>query len=426
MKKNIPVLFLLVAVLLLPLAAVYSRGDLRFGTGALIADAIASAGLLGEEDASEVFGQGGILAPPEDGPLYRPEEAVDAISVSAGHAALLTGDGKLLYGKGENERAGMASTTKIMTALLAAEYIEKKGLDCVTVVTAETAGIEGSSVYLKAGEKVRLLDLLYATLLASANDGAATLALAVSGDMDSFVEAMNQRAEALGLKNTHFENPHGLSDEEHYTTAYELGVLAAHAMENDLFAKVCSTKSYTFAGEGITRSFSNHNRMLSSYPGAIGVKTGFTKATGRCLVTAAERDGVRLIAVTLDAPDDWNDHRAMLDYGFSQLECLSLAAPGAFSYELPVVNGAAPQVTAVNRDALSLVMRKDHGEITHRVELPAFHYAGIAEGTPLGRVVFYEDGKKIGEVALVAGSSVEKIEYEKSFGEKLKDLLGFS
>lgn len=429
MKKTIPVLFLLLSCLLLPLFVLFGEGDTRFGTGALIADALASMGLQGAEgEAEEVFGEGGILENPSfEEPLFRPDdEALSALSTSAGHAALLTDDGRLLYGKNENERAGMASTTKIMTALLAAEYIEEKGLETEIVVPAATAGIEGSSVYLKAGERVRLLDLLYATLLASANDGAATLAVAVAGDIDSFVERMNERAEELGLVNTHFINPHGISDEEHYTTAYELGILAAHAMQNELFAKVCATKNYTFAGEGITRSLTNHNRMLFSYPGAIGVKTGFTKATGRCLVTAAERDGVRLIAVTLDASDDWNDHRAMLDHGFSLLEAVTLASAGEHAYTLPVVNGSAATVDAVNRETLSLVLRRDHGVITFSVELPSFLYAGIQEGDLVGRVIFYENGKKIGEIPLTAESTVDSVEYEKSFGERLKSLLGLS
>lgn len=353
-------------------------------------------------------------------------DAIEAISVGAGHAALLTEEGRLLYGKNENERAGMASTTKIMTALLAAEYIETVGYDAETVVTAETAGIEGSSVYLKVGERVRLLDLLYATLLASANDGAATLALAVAGSLDAFVERMNERADALGLTNTHFENPHGLASDEHYTTAYELGLLAAHALQNELFATVCATRHYTFAGEGITRSLTNHNRMLFSYEGAIGVKTGFTRATGRCLVTAAEREGVKLIAVTLDAPDDWNDHRAMLDLGFSNLERVTLAACGELVFSLPVVGGQASTLDVENREALTAVLSKAHGAITCVIELPSFVYGGLTEGIAVGRARYYENGVEIGSVSLVAKADCPAVQYEKSVIEKLLSFFTFS
>ena len=352
------------------------------------------------------------------------QDSLPAMADSAHHAALLSADGRLLWGKDAHSPAGMASTTKIMTALLAAEYIESVGEDEITVVSETASGIEGSSVYLKVGEEVRLVDLLYATLLASANDAAACLAEAVAESQEAFVALMNERAKDLGLMATHFVNPHGLADEAHYTTAYELGVIASHALQNELFARVAKTRHYTFAGEGITRSLSNHNRMLVSYKGAVGVKTGFTKATGRCLVSAAERDGVLLIAVTLHAPNDWQDHTAMLDYGFSLLERRELLKEGEISLSVPVVGGKSASVAVTNAEAFSVILPKGHEDLTYQVEIPSFVYAPIEKGDTLGKVVFYDNGKAVAFCDLVAEETVDITVYEKTLSERLLSFFG--
>ncbi len=352
------------------------------------------------------------------------EEAFASLGISASHASLMTLDGKLLFGKNENERAGMASTTKIMTACLAAEYIQSVGYEATTAVSENASGVEGSSIYLEAGEQVRLIDLLYATMLASANDAATALAEAVAGDVGAFVEQMNLRADALGLIATHFENPHGLSSEGHYTTAYELGLITAHAMQNELFRQVVATKSYTFSTEGITRSFANHNRMLLSYEGTVGVKTGFTKATGRCLVTAAERGGVSLVAVTLSAPNDWIDHEVLLDYGFSVLERVVYADKGEISFSLPAVGGVSGEVLVHNAEALFAVLPKERGEVSCSIELPAFVYAPIEQGMTLGYAILKENGEEVSRVALTASEDLPMTEYKKSIADRLRELLG--
>ena len=319
-------------------------------------------------------------------PIY----PASSLTLSAKAAALITSDGRLLFGKNQDEPMGMASTTKIMTGLLAAEYIGKVGLDAACLVSENAAGIEGSSVYLEVGERVRLLDLLYATLLASANDAATALAEAVGGSLEAFVTLMNRRAEAMGLSATHFENPHGLASEGHRTTAYELALLTATALEDPLFATVVGTRQYHFTTDRTARSFTNHNKLLASYEGAIGVKTGFTKATGRCLSSAVELDGVRLIAVTLSAPDDWADHRALLDFGFAHTVKLTLAEVGAHRYSLPTPSGT---LTVTNREALTVVLPDTHDEITCRVEVPRFAFS--EEDAGICRVLFYEKGKII-------------------------------
>ena len=238
--------------------------------------------------------------------------ALSPPALSARSAVLIDADScRVLCGVLHNERMAMASTTKIMTALVAAEAGE---LDRLVSVSPDAVGIEGSSIYLYAGEKLTLRDLICAMLLESANDAAAAIAIEVGGSIEGFCAMMNEKAKELGLCDTHFTNPHGLYDEEHYTTAYELAVIASRVLANKTLRKIVSSKKMTVTPiEGSVRVLYNHNKMLAMYDGAIGIKTGFTKKSGRCLVSAAERNGLTLIAVTLDAPDDWRDHTSLLD-----------------------------------------------------------------------------------------------------------------
>ena len=231
-------------------------------------------------------------------------------SVSAKSAILINADtGAVLYAKNEKERLPMASTTKIMTALIA---LETAALDdrCVTI-TDEMVRVEGSSMGLQAGDQLSLTSLAAGMLVVSGNDAANSVAIAISGSKEDFAEKMNRRAKDIGMNDTHFVTPSGLDDEAHYSTAYDMALLATIALANPDFAEIVKEKKYTipYISPEQSRRFSNHNRLLSMYEGCIGVKTGFTKKSGRCLVSAAERDGIRLVAVTLNAPDDWNDHQ---------------------------------------------------------------------------------------------------------------------
>ena len=224
--------------------------------------------------------------------------------------------GSVLFQKNADERRPIASTTKIMTALT---VLRKGGdLDRPFVIPPEACGIEGTSVYLQPGETLSVRDLLYALLLASANDAATALALCCSGSIPAFADEMNRIAEQIGLEHTHFVNPHGLDHPEHYSTASDLALLVSAAFEDVVFREIVSTRRYSIpAPDGGRRVLLNHNKLLTRYPDCVGVKTGFTKKSGRCLVSAAERDGILLIFVTLNDPNDWNDHAALLDYGFS-------------------------------------------------------------------------------------------------------------
>lgn len=234
--------------------------------------------------------------------------------------------GAVLYEKNSDMRLPMASTTKIMTALA---VIENSSPDDVITVSPEAAGIQGSSIYLKAGEKMTVLELLYGLLLESGNDAAAALAIGVFGSQEACVDYMNSRAHSMGLVNTSFCNVHGLDDKNHYTTAYELSLISKNAMENELFSTIVSTKSYVTSGEN-PRYFSNHNRLLSSFDGAVGIKTGYTSKSGRCLVSAAQFEDERYIAVTLGDPLDWNDHKEMHSYAREHYDSIEIAHKESF------------------------------------------------------------------------------------------------
>ncbi|MBQ8448456.1 MAG: D-alanyl-D-alanine carboxypeptidase [Clostridia bacterium] len=343
--------------------------------------------------------------------LFAPR--AQALSVSAESAVLIEAEsGNIIYEKNAHTKRGMASTTKIVTALCAIE-----SMDISTVVTVPRAavGIEGSSVYLREGEKITLENLLYALMLGSANDAAAAIAIAVSGSVEAFAELMNAKAAALGLSATHFENPHGLDGEAHYTTAYELAKLSAYALENEIFARIVSTVKHTIPASEASpaRTIVNHNRLLREYGDIIGVKTGFTKKCGRTLVSAARRDGVTLVCVTLCDGNDWRDHRAMLDYGFGLYESEMLCRAGALCFELPVTGGERASVTCANKEELCAVLPKNHGEISVKTELPSFIYAGSKKGKPVGRARFFCGGRELGSVTLYLAEDAPKKESKK-------------
>ncbi len=338
-----------------------------------------------------------------------PESAEkDAPALSATSAILTDGEGQILASKNAHARMGPASTTKIMTSLVVLESCSPSEM---VSIPKEAVGIEGSSIYLCEGELLTVEQLLYATLLASANDAATALALHAAGSEEAFVEKMNERADKLHLTNTHFVNPHGLSDEDHYTTAYDLALITAEALQNDLFCKIVSTYKATIPllENENGRVLINHNKMLRLYDNAIGVKTGFTKATGRTLVSAAERNGLRLIAVTLDASDDWNDHCALLDYGFSHYERVTLCTPGTVLSTLPVTGGKEDYVTLVATQSLSLTLPKQRelDPVCCITATAPFLYAPVTGGDTVACAMFcYGDATY--SVPLIAGGDIAR------------------
>ncbi len=340
-------------------------------------------------------------------------------SVSAKSAIVIEAStGKVIWSKNADERLPMASTTKIMTALVALENCD---IDKIVEVSPQAVGIEGSSIYLYAGEKLSMENLLYALLLESANDAAAAIAIEVGGSIENFAEMMNAKAEELGLENTHFKNPHGLDDPEHYTSASDLAKIAACALKNSKFKEIVSTYKKTIPlneTEGV-RLLINHNKMLKNYDGAIGMKTGFTKKSGRCLVSAAERDNVQIIAVTLDAPNDWQDHKSMLDYGFSLFECRALCGQDELRITHPVVGGTDSYTVLTNKQPVSVIVPKNSAEIESTIELFRFSYAPVSQNQVLGKIVYTLDGEIVGESELYAIYGVNKAQYKTSFWEKI-------
>ena len=312
--------------------------------------------------------------------------------ISAKSAVLYEPETKtIIFEKNADERLPMASTTKIMTALVA---IERENLDKKIVVDERAVGVEGSSAYLKAGEIFTLKDLLFALMLQSANDAAEAIAYAIAGSVNAYAELMNQKASALGLTNTNFTNPHGLDDQEHYTTAKDLAIIAAAALEYPEFREIVSTKTKKIEKNGISRLFVNHNKLLSRYDGCIGVKTGFTKKSGRCLVSAAEREGVSLICVTIDAPSDWNDHTRLLDYGFSSVKRQTLFSADSFEYSLPILNSEKDSVRIGLSDDVSIISFDDTPP-EYEIQLPRFVSAPLKVGSSIGKIVVKKNGKII-------------------------------
>lgn len=317
----------------------------------------------------------------------------DAPTVSAMHAIVTDADtGAVLYEKDADSPALIASTTKIMTGCLICEQCD---LQQTVVVPAEAEGIEGSSMYLKAGEELTVCDLLHGMLLQSGNDAAIALAIHCSGSVDAFVGQMNKKAAELGLTATHFANPNGLDDAENYASARDLATLTAYAMQNPDFAETVSEKYYR-AGE---RSLTNHNKLLWHYEGAIGVKTGYTKAAGRILVSAAKRGGRTLICVTISAPDDWNDHTKLLDYGFSEYTPTQLTCAGK-PVDSPLIrpeNAQYAKLTALQSFELSLRAGETVTCVFHPKDL---FFAPLRRGEAAGTLEFFLGKTSVGTVSV--------------------------
>ncbi len=313
--------------------------------------------------------------------------ASETDSLSAECAVVLNAStGEVLFEKNAYKRHSMASTTKIMTALLA---IESGKLQSEIVVNKEMLRVEGTSMGLQENDSVSLMELVYGLLLASGNDAANVVAMFLAGSLEEFAVLMNMRAEEIGMKNTNFVTPSGLDSEEHYSTAYDMALLGMEAVKNPMFLSVCSSESaaLTYGNPPYLRTLTNHNRLLKSYDFALGIKTGFTKKSGRCLVSYAKNGSKELVAVTLNAPDDWNDHRKMLDYGFSRLE--SFKVDSQLPKNIPVV-GSKSEAVGVESDSFS-VSSSDTLKVSCRVILKKFIYAPVSERTIVGYCIYYID-----------------------------------
>ena len=341
--------------------------------------------------------------------------------VSAQSAILLCAEnGEVLFEKDAYEQLPMASTTKIMTSLLLCE----SGRLSETVEVSALAATEGTAMGLRAGDQIEMRSLLYGMLLSSGNDAANAAAIALSGSIAAFAEQMNQRAAEIGMQNTHFTNPSGLPDDNHYSTAYDMAILAREALSNPVFAEVCAAKeAEVYFGNPPTAH-------TLTYEGCTGIKTGYTKKSGRCLVTAAERNGIHLIAVTLNAPDDWNDHANLFDYGFSR--CKALVEPiQTPSAQIPVVGGSVSAVPARGEAKIRTVLTdgKKGGAITVRLYHDPFLYAPVAAGQVVGNAKIYVNGFLLDEIPLTAQADcpvvedTESVSFVRQMWERIKQFI---
>ena len=321
-------------------------------------------------------------------------KAAGTPEVSAASAILVDAEtGRVLYEKDAHTQRLIASTTKLMTALVAVE--STPDLERVISVKPEYQA-EGSSMYLRPGEKVSLQDLLYGLLLASGNDAALAIAGGCAGDVDTFVDWMNQRAQALGMKDTHFANPNGLDAPEHYSTAYDMALLARAVLEQETLKEMVATRSIQAAG----RSLTNHNKLLWRYEGCGGMKTGYTDAAGRTLVSCATRGEQTLICVTLKAPDDWGDHAKLFDYGFETWSRFVLAREGKVFRHLPVKGSLIPQVGVVTASDVAYPLTGEE-TVRVRISLPERVSAPVEQGAIAGKLTFLLGEEVVGETYLL-------------------------
>lgn len=324
-------------------------------------------------------------------------------AISAQKAILMDGNtGRVLYVKNGDDQSLIASTTKIMTALVVCEQCNV--LDRMRI-PSEAIGIEGSSMYLQEGEVLTIQELLYGMMLHSGNDAATALAIYCGGTVEGFAQLMNDKAHNLGMINSHFVNPHGLDAPEHYSTARDLAILATEAMKNPIFATTVSTKSVSVGNRRLT----NHNKLLWRVDGANGVKTGYTKAAGRILVSGAKRSGRQLIAVTIDAPDDWNDHTALLNSGFTGYTQRRLIRKGDIVGTVEVSFGTSQTAALIASQDFCWAMGR--GE-NFSILLPGngFVYAPVSEGQWAGKAHILVDGVAVGNIELEYGCTVEQIQ----------------
>ena len=322
-----------------------------------------------------------------------------AVGTSATSAILMDVDsGRVLYQHNADAQMLIASTTKILTALVA---LRDGDLEDVVTVSAQAAGTEGSSMYLRAGEELTLETLLYGLLLCSGNDAAVAIAEHVGGSVSGFVERMNDLAAELGMEHSSFANPNGLDDEDHYSTARDMAVLACAAVQNETLVRIASTHTVTIGG----RTMTNHNKLLTMEEGCIGLKTGYTRAAGRTLVTCAERNGQRLVAVTLQDGNDWADHQSLYDYGFSTYPAHQGAVLGQETARAAVSGSGGIPMPLMAAESFSWPLSGEES-MTMRLELAQPLEAPVLAGTEAGEAVFFVDGTEVGRVKLLCGRTV--------------------
>ena len=313
--------------------------------------------------------------------------------------------GQVLKKENENFRLPIASTTKIMTAAVVLENAEPSD---IFTVSENAQNQEGSSIYLREGNRITVENLLYGLMLNSGNDAAVALAEGVAGSCEAFSELMNKKAQELGCKNTNFKNPSGLNEDGHYSSAYDMALITAYAIKNDILAKIMATKRYNIEGEDSITYLKNHNKLLWQYEYCTGGKTGYTKLSGRCLVTTAERDGVRLVAVTLNCPDDWKQHKELFDYGFNAVTMKTVIEKDTI-LDTRSINGVKVNLLAANEIKIPLQEGKKP-KIKCKIHLNGEN-KNIEIGDFLGYARIYLGDNQVATVDIKSGQKVKKMPF---------------
>ncbi len=343
------------------------------------------------------------------------------ISISADSAIVMIADTcQVVFEKNADEKRGIASTTKIMSSIVA---LESGKLYLTTTVKPTDIAVEGTSLGLKAGDEVSLLTLVKGMLLSSGNDAANVTATLVAGSKDAFAKLMNDKAKAIGMKSTNFVNPSGLTEDGHYSTAYDMALLGSYAIKNPVFSSLCSMKSCRISyGERGSTTLYNHNKFLNMFDGAFGIKTGFTKASGRCLVTAAKRDGVTLVCVTLDAPDDWRDHEKLMESAFGNIK--------TYKHKItsPQIAVTGSNITGVSTNVSREIIVPYVGvapQITTNFYTPHFLYAGVKKGDVVGAVTIFCNDKEMYRISLLSkeNADIKTITQDNKPIDKIKEFL---
>ncbi len=350
------------------------------------------------------------------------EEAAEVFTASAKAAVLIElKTGTVLYAQNETLPLPMASTTKVMTALMVLEYGR---LDEVVTTSRNAFGVPGTSIYLSLGEKLTLEQMFYGLMLASGNDAAVAIAEHIGGSVDAFCKRMTERAAELGCRNTVFKTPHGLPNSAHHTTAYDLALIAREAMKYPLFRKIVSTQRATIPWEerSYNRILNNKNRLLSSYEGATGIKTGYTRAAGRCLVFGAERNGLEVVGVVLNCPNWFDEAAKVMDYGFANYRYALMLADGDQVRAVPVTGGEKKEVPVLLDGDLAAPVAGDQWP-QMEFDLPDTLAAGIQDGQVLGTARLLLNGRVLVERPLVAAYEVPPRTFRKGIGRIFEQWL---
>lgn len=360
--------------------------------------------------------------PPIENLVIRPDDRLPAVTARSA-VIMEASTGTILYARDMDARRYPASTTKMMTLIVA---LERGNLDDIVTVSDHAAQTGGSTLWLEPGQQVRLLDLLYGMMMVSGNDATVAVAEHIAGNVDDFAKMMTDKAKEIGAADTSFVNTSGLPDERHYTTAHDLALIAAYGYKNPMFEQIVSTKekelTWTKYADGQT--VRNENQMLWLYPGANGVKTGYTDDAGRCLVAAANRDGVQLITVVLDSLYMWNDSIAMLNYGFSQVQTKRLVPKGTIVQSVDVTAGKRAQLSLETQEDLDIpVFDGEELPVTQVYKGPTKIDFPVEKGRVIGELVVLYDGREIASTPLAAAESVGRKSFFLMLYQEVRDLL---